>query len=176
MCIRHISFSKVEALISPQASYWIESLIVLGSQSLVPEPHIAKLSLRGLLWQPLWKAKYASSNPPRTYDQQVGNSGWNKDTIWLMPVFITHEKTAHSFRKTSWKHPHCSNLKYTSWEDKSLCELRQNILKKWGKARFVSIQAILPVCACTHSLPAFASAHVHMHTRYAEFAIINYIL
>lgn len=41
MCSRHISLSKVEAVISPQASYWIESLIVLGSQALVSEPQVA---------------------------------------------------------------------------------------------------------------------------------------
>lgn len=41
MCSRHTSLSKVGELISPLASHWLESLIVLGSQVLVPESSVA---------------------------------------------------------------------------------------------------------------------------------------
>lgn len=41
VCSRHTSLSKVGELISPRASCWLEPLIVLGSQVLVPESSIA---------------------------------------------------------------------------------------------------------------------------------------
>lgn len=44
MCSRHTRLSEVEELISPQASYWLESLIVLESQVLVPESSMASSS------------------------------------------------------------------------------------------------------------------------------------
>lgn len=55
----------------------------------------SQLSLRGRLWQPLWRAKCASSNPLRTYDQQVGTHGGRKRPFdWCL--YLLHKKRWHA--------------------------------------------------------------------------------
>lgn len=93
----------------------------------------------------------------------VGARGWKRENIWLMSAFIANKRMMCLVMKTSRKHPHMSNLKPYQLADKSLCKpyhCYQNILRKWGKTRYVSIHEF---------------SFLHIHTN-AEFAIISFVL
>ena len=143
MCERHISLSEVEKSTFPQGFLlaWIFGGVWKAGAGLRMLTAWF-VQLHGDRQVAFVRSQSAPSNPQSTECSQQGRGLGGRQNIWLMSAFTARKRMACSVMKTSRKHPFWSNLKPYRWVDKSLCKpyhRYQNILRKWGKTRYVSI-------------------------------------